>query len=156
MIVLKKKIIIIVSIIIVIFITYFLYRQFGPDITILLNYEVNMPVPDKAMYKYEEFGKDGGYYRVVKYSDKKLRKIGWRNYHDDNYNEKMCTNNTKLELKDANLLEFFEKNETPKDYQPEIDEKTLYYKKRFKNKGDYLLMIYNPNNNIVYIYEFHI
>ncbi len=155
----KKKIIIILSItILIVFSILFFYRQFGPDISMLLSYEAYMPVPDETIYRYEEFGRDGDYYRVVKYSDRKLKKIKWNNYLDDYYDEKICKNNTELELQDGNLLHFFEKNETPKDYQPKIDENTQYYIKKpeDKRKRDYLLMINNPNENIVYIYEFYI
>ena len=89
----KKKIIIILSIIIlIVFSIFFFYRQFGPDISMLLSYEAYMPVPDETIYRYEEFGRDGDYYRVVKYSDRKLKRIKWNNYLDDYYDEKICIN----------------------------------------------------------------
>lgn len=141
----KKKIIIILSIItFLIIVAFFLYRQFGPDISILLAYEVTMPVPDKTIYSYEEFGRDGGYYRVVRYSDRKLKRIKWE------------------KIEDLGLLNgidsFFDKNKLPEKYKPTIDKDTYYYEKTFEDspKKDYLLMIYNPDNKLVYIYEFHI
>ena len=137
-----KKIIIISSVVIFILLFVFIYRIFGIDLLIKINYETNIPVADKTIYQFEEDGRDGDSFRVIRLSDKKIKRIIWDKYDDPSL------------ISELNY--FFERNNISQEYYPEINDETLFYKKGFENssKRDYLLMIYD-SNKLVYIYEFH-
>ena len=159
----KKKIIIIVSFIIFITLLYLLYNLYGIDIQIKLNYNVNIPIADNKIYTYyDEIGRDTNYYHVVKYNTTKLKRIKKLNWtkqieYDNKDLTKYIEENNLSQIKyDEQLFKYLKEKNIPSKYYPVIDENTLYYKKDFENKFDYLLMIYNTKTNIICIYEFHI
>ena len=159
----KKKAIIIISVIMLLALLYLLYNLFGVDIQIKMNYNVNIPIVDNYLYKYhDEVGIDTNYYYVVKYNSAKLKRIKILNWTKQiEYDNKKLTNyieksNQSQIIYDEQLFKYLKNNNIPEEYYPVIDENTLYFKKDFEDKFDYLLMIYNTKTNIIYIYEFHI
>lgn len=148
----KKKIIIIISIVLLLILFYFLYSLFGVNIQIKINYNVSVPIADTKIYNHNDgIGRDTSYYNVVKYNKMKLRrleKLDWKkelneiNQSQVNYYEE--------------LIKYLKDNNIQKKYYPIIDNNTLYFIKKFDDKRDYLLMIYNKKTSIVNIFEFHI
>ena len=159
----KKTIIIILTILLLSGLIYLLYDLFGVDIQIKLNYDVNIPIADTKIYDcHDEIGIDTNYYSVIKYNKMKLNRIKKFNWtkqieYDNKELTKFIEECNLFQIKyDEQLFEYLEKNKVPKEYYPVIDENTLYYKRDFENKLDYLLIIYNTKTNIINIYEFHI
>jgi len=157
----KKKIFLII--LVVLLLTGLLYNLFGVDIQIKMNYNVNIPIVDNYLYKYhDEVGIDTNYYYVVKYNSAKLKRIKKLNWTKQiEYDNKKLTNyieksNQSQIIYDEQLFKYLKNNNIPGEYYPVIDDNTLYFKKDFEDKFDYLLMIYNTKTNIINIYEFHI
>ena len=158
-----KKKIILVSFILFLILLYLSYNLFGIDIQIKLNYNVNIPIADNKIYTYyDEIGRDTNYYHVVKYNTtklKRIKKLNWTKqieYDNEELTEYIKKYNQTQIQYDEQLFKWLEDNNIPSKYYPVIDENTLYYKKDFENKFEYLLMIYNTKTNIICIYEFHI
>ena len=142
-----KKILIIVLVVVFLIVLFWLYNIFGVDISIRLNFNISIPVVDKEVYSFSDGGRDGDYYRVVKYNDykiKRIKKLNWQEFlgYDSG------------KMKD--LLSYLKEYKISKKYYPVVDDDTLCFMKTFDDKGDYLLMIYNPNIETIYIYEYHI
>lgn len=159
----KKKAIIIISIIMLLALLYLLYNLFGVNILIKLSYDVNVPIADTKIYDcYDEIGIDTSYYHVVKYNSMKLKRINKLNWtkqieYDNEELTKYIEKTNQFQIRyDEQLFKWLKENNIPEEYYPVIDENTLYFKKDFGNKFDYLLMIYNTKTNIINIYEFHI
>lgn len=159
----KKKVIIILSIVLSIALLYLLFLLFGVDIQIKINYNVDVPIADNKLYEYhDDIGMDTNYYYVVKYNSmklKRIKKLSWAKQieYDNEELTKYIEKSNQSQIKyDDHLFEWLKGNNVPKEYYPIIDENTLYFKKDFGNKFDYLLMIYNTKTKIINIYEFHI
>lgn len=143
----KNRILKIVLVVVVLVVLFLLYNIFGSDISVALNYNVNIPVVDKEIYSFSDGGRDGDYYRVVKYNDyklKRIKKLKWQEFlgYDSG--------------KTQDLLYYLKEYKIPQKYYPEIGDDSLCFMKTFDDKGDYLLMIYNPSIETIYIYEYHI
>ena len=159
----RKKVIIIISIIVLLALLYLLYKLFGVNIQIKLNYGVNVPIADTKIYTcHDEIGIDTSYYHVVKYNSMKLKRIKKLNWtkqieYDNEELTKYIEKTNQFQIQyDEQLFKWLKENNILEEYYPVIDENTLYFKKDFGNKLDYLLMIYNTKTKIINIYEFHI
>ena len=159
----KKSIIVILTVLLLSGLLYLLYNLFGVNIQIKLNYGINIPIADKVVYSYhDEIGRDTSYYHVIKYNSmklKRIRKLNWAKQieYDNEELTKYIEKSNQLQIQyDEQLFKWLKENNIPEEYYPVINENTVYFKKDFGNKFDYLLMIYNTNTKIINIYEFHI
>lgn len=116
------------------------------DFIIKANYGVNIPNADKVLYEYNSDGRDGHTYSVFKYNKDKLDKIKNLNWQGT----------LEYQIMNQDLKQFLEKYKVPKKYYPVYDKNSNYLIKNFEDKDDYLLVIYNTKNNLIYIYQFHI
>ena len=116
------------------------------DFIIKTYYGVNIPVADKVLYEYNSDGRDGHTYSVFKYNKDKLDKIKNLNWQGT----------LEYQIMNQDLKQFLEKYKVPEKYYPVYDKNSKYLIKNFEDKDDYLLVIYNTKNNLIYIYQFHI
>ena len=138
------KILILTSIIIFI-ITLWIVFKFLVDISALLSFGVILPTPNNIIYKYSEDGRDGNVYTVGEYNNKKLDlllRLEFHNSIEDKYLDK--------------LYAFLDKNGIAEDYIPTINNNTKFFLKSYISKSDFLLIIYNADNDIVYAYYYYI
>ena len=136
----------ILVIVIVIIASYFVYTFINYDISIKINYGVNVPKITNSIYHYCNSGRDVSCYDVVKYKGKNLKKIKILKWDG----------NLEYEQNQEKIKWFFDNYKLPIKYFPTYNKESLYYLKTFDNKQDSLLIIYNTKTKVTYIFEYHI
>lgn len=142
----KNKVVIFIIIMTFLILTCFIIFKFLINVIVYLNFGVSILPMNRRLYDYSEFGRDGDVYTVGKYRGKrleKMKKLDWvSSLESDIYEDK--------------LYEFLRNNNIPIEFVPVVDNDTLYFLKKFDDKHDYLLIIYNVKESMFYIYQYHI